>query len=809
MIELNWKTVRFIVVGVLCALVYFIASYLFLTYTELPAFIASLLAYACSFGFAYLGQKFWAFRCIAPHSVTLFRYAVLQACCATFAATFTQAFVSYTNVSPLLLSGLATVLTSGTSYIVSSCWVFADASEQEAETNISADLAFSSIRPVMSIQHHWRSMLLISAWLLLCIVYINLYYYMPWSVNLYSGHDDGLFIRLANSLAVGDWLGTYSQYTLMKGPGYPFFLVLTHFVGISLYSLTAIFHCLAVSFFAWTLFRLSQSRILVVLLFVLLLFLPLVISSGRIIRDQIYPDQFLLGFSALLFSLFVATSNMQRICSALLAGVMFAWLWLTREEGVWILPSIAVLTIFAVWKYWRNNTLKQGLISSVFVLILSFSSIHITFQLMNWRVYGQYVGVDIKEQNFKAALAALQSVRVEEAISHVPVTDATMQEIYQVSPGFAELQDFFATTGLNWRKLGCWFYPWACNEIAGGWFIWALREAVASKGYYKTPAKAAAFYAKVAQEINQACADKRLSCSKSLTAFMPEISQRDIKNIPDTLQQLIDMLLLSHFSANNMRLHSEIDGSFSGKQSVLNFLHSQERFYLDNKDVEVFGRYAIVNKKIQELDFQITDKQGKTYAHTLRQLSGIADVNKFYPFSLQTSCLNGCRLAISIDGLDKINAVIPDRDQSFKQEQAIELGNLLVFFDQLESGKRQITGIVGAGEIRTLKLRQRLFEMFKIIFPVMLVLGLIAFVVLSVIAIKQRSLSTLFIFSAAMWGAVLARLTILFLVHISSFPALAKLYFMPVYSILIISSLLSLYLLIQFLAGYLQNRNIT
>ena len=800
MIELSRKTLRFIVVGILGALVYFICSYLFLTYTQLPAFLASLFAYACSFGFAYLGQKIWAFRSVSPHKVTLFRYAVLQFCCATFAATFTQVFVSYTELSPLLLSGLATLMTSGISYIVSSCWVFADASEQEVAKSESSDKpGYKSVSLVFLIQNHRRVLLFISLWLVACTLYSYLYYYMPWGVNLYAGHDDALFVGLAKSLVAGHWLGPYSQYTLMKGPGYPLFLALTHILGLPLYLLVAILHCITVSFFAWTLYRLSQSRVLSILLFILLLLLPLIISSGRIIRDQIYPDQFLLGFSALIFSLFIANTFAKRSSTALIAGLMLAWLWLTREEGVWILPSVALLTAFAIWQFWRNKSLKQGIISTLLVFVLSFFSVHIAFQFINLRAYDRFIGLDIKEKNFKAALSALQSVRVGETISHVPVSQAAIQAIYTVSPGFSELRQFFDVDGVGWRDHGCGFYPWACGEIAGGWFIWALREAAASKGYYQTPTKAADFFAKIAREINQACADKRLSCSKSLTAYMPEVSQRDIDKVPETLEQLLDMLLLSNFSANNMRLHSGIEGDFSGKRSILDFLHSQDRFFLDEEGVEIFGRYAVVNENIEDLDFFISNKQGKSYSYTLRQLSSRGDMHGFYPFVIATPCLKGCSLSINIGGQEKFNEFIPDHDQVFKQAQAITLGNLQVFFDKVVSGKRQYIAVVGLGERTTLKFRQLLFEAFKLIFPILLCLGLITFFVLTFVVFKQRHFSVLFVISAALWGAVLARLTILFLVHISSFPALEKLYFMPVYSLVIIASVISVYLLIQWL----------
>ena len=130
MIKLNVKTVRFIVVGVLGALSYFLCSYLFLTYTELAAYMSGFLAYACSFSFTYLGQKIWAFRSTTPHRVTLVRYTLLQLFCAIFAATFTQVGVYYSYLSPLILSALITGFTGGVSYVISTYWVFYDSSEE-------------------------------------------------------------------------------------------------------------------------------------------------------------------------------------------------------------------------------------------------------------------------------------------------------------------------------------------------------------------------------------------------------------------------------------------------------------------------------------------------------------------------------------------------------------------------------------------------------------------------------------------------------------------------------------------------------
>src|SRR6187455_389522 len=50
----------------------------------------------------------------------------------------------------------------------------------------------------------------------------------------WAGHDDVLFLRLAESILSGDWLGRYSEMTLIKGCGYPLWIALMAALGIPL-----------------------------------------------------------------------------------------------------------------------------------------------------------------------------------------------------------------------------------------------------------------------------------------------------------------------------------------------------------------------------------------------------------------------------------------------------------------------------------------------------------------------------------------------------------------------------------------------
>jgi len=73
-------------------------------------------------------------------------------------------------------------------------------------------------------------------------VYTVLYLHTPLSINATYPHDDTLFMSLGRSLAEGQWLGPYTEFTLMKGPGYPFFLAAANWLGISVALAHALFH---------------------------------------------------------------------------------------------------------------------------------------------------------------------------------------------------------------------------------------------------------------------------------------------------------------------------------------------------------------------------------------------------------------------------------------------------------------------------------------------------------------------------------------------------------------------------------------
>ena len=380
----------------------------------------------------------------------------------------------------------------------------------------------------------------------LSLGYIVVAVHTPIGVHPSGMHDDGLYMKLGALLAQGQWLGAFDQFTLMKGPGYPAFLAVAHWFGLSVSLAHALFHCAVVTVFVVTLHRFVRAPALSALLFVLLLWHPISLSGVllRVIRDAIYYGQVLLFLALFACVLFWPFDARRRRLYGVLSGTVLGWLWLTREEGLALLPAIAVLVTAAGVHAVRDRRLRV-LAGTLVVVTTSFVVPQVAFRAMNWRWYGTWVGVDFNEGNFQRALKALHSVRSGEVRPFVSVTRSTRQRIYAVSPAFASIgPSLDGPLEAGWMPHSCAAVPVTCGEIGAGWFMWALRDAAAMTGQYASPARASAFFGRVAREIAGACERRALECRPQWVSEVPPLDVAAVAaRLPRDLVRAFDLLL--------------------------------------------------------------------------------------------------------------------------------------------------------------------------------------------------------------------------------------------------------------------------
>lgn len=372
-----------------------------------------------------------------------------------------------------------------------------------------------------------------------------------------AGHDDRLFLNLANKILSLEWLGPYTQLTLAKGPMYSLWISGTVLIGLPLPLAQHLLYLAGCVLVIRALRPHLPSERAACGLFLLLWWNPMTYEMpvlGRVLRQNLYTPETLLFFAAL-FALESRRSATLRIRTAwgLLLGLSGAAIWLTREESIWIAPSAALLIGAAAWFSWRDGGRLKPLLAPLAAATVCAAAVLATICTLNYRYYGWFGSVEFRAPAFIRAYGALQRVQSVSRIPFVPVTREAREKLYAASPAFAELRPFLeGKLGEAWAAASesVTHRPRTEREIAGGWFMWALRDAVADAGHAHSAREALAFYARLAGEVNAACDDGRLPAYPRRDTLVPRWLPEHTGRLAVALPEAMDYFVTFHgFSA--------------------------------------------------------------------------------------------------------------------------------------------------------------------------------------------------------------------------------------------------------------------
>ncbi len=332
----------------------------------------------------------------------------------------------------------------------------------------------------------------------------------------FAPHDDLLFLRLAQHIASGGWLGEYNNLTLAKAPFYPFWIAAMFWLGIPLsYSQQLLYVCSCLIFIIAIRPLLRSIPLLFLFFYTTLLFHPIsypVMEMQRVIREGIYISLTLLVFSFAIGLLLRRDASFKTIIKWNIGlGFSFAAFLLTREEGVWLFPSLSILlfALFFSLILFSSNKFKRIMLCCIGIGITFF--IIMMVASTNKLYYGVFTISEQNQSDFVSAYGSLLRVRPQRFQQYLPVSRETRERIYTVSPAFAELRPFLeGDVEKGWAKWG----PYAGKEVSTH-FNWAFRDAVALAGYYRSGDSAAKYYRRLASEVNNACDKGTLECYKT------------------------------------------------------------------------------------------------------------------------------------------------------------------------------------------------------------------------------------------------------------------------------------------------------
>jgi len=379
-------------------------------------------------------------------------------------------------------------------------------------------------------------------------------------VPLAGAYDSELYLRLARSILQGNWLGPYDVLTLIRMPVYPGFVAQVMRWGMGLQQAQAFLNLGAVLLMMAALRAAGVSAVRV-FGFVLLYGLhPAVWMPIRFVATESLALSLLTATIACGIGMLASKRKESRARWgwAVLFGFFFAPAFWVREEGVWLLPfglalgwalwiepghsekgrkgiqpvdvriaaGGAVARVSRFWRRMRPDVWGIGLLC-VFCVV----AVRGAIVWKNKVHYGVSVTTELSDPGFQAAFGAMTRLDAERHHPYVPITRKAMKEAAVVSPRFGEIYPFLEKQldGKGWSQYGC-SWMGVCEEIAGGWMVWAFRDAASKAGKHADAREAAAFYAQMAKELRSACAAGTVRCSKnpSGNVLAPPLQARDI-----------------------------------------------------------------------------------------------------------------------------------------------------------------------------------------------------------------------------------------------------------------------------------------
>lgn len=350
-------------------------------------------------------------------------------------------------------------------------------------------------------------------------------------VAKYRPGDDYLFVKLARNILNGEWLGPYDHYTLIKGPVYPLFIAFAHQTGIPLLLAQQILYSMLCVLAVVILRPLFRTQWPLVIIFFFLLFNPAIYAypaTSRVFR---------LGLSMPLtfcvFGLFCSllirsrSSIFNLLLWSSLLGVSFSLLWYTREEGVWLLPSLVLFMLYFIIIN-SGLTWNEFFVRAVCLLWIGviFTGFKLTLTSLNQHYYGAPVINEFKAPEFQAALGGLMNLEGYGSGRYVPVSRKSQMVAFDASPTFKQLKQNF----LDIPPRG---------GLPPNFYIWTLRGMVAKSGNSNTLPEALDFYAKIGNELQDACNRGELNCLKRKPTIRPVWRFEYFSLVPETFWEIL------------------------------------------------------------------------------------------------------------------------------------------------------------------------------------------------------------------------------------------------------------------------------
>jgi hypothetical protein len=594
----------------------------------------------------------------------------------------------------------------------------------------------------------------------------------------FAAYDDELFLTRAEALLKGEWLGNPSCFTMMKGPGSPLWLALNHYSGMPLLISQALLYVLACGILTRALRPVIHAPWARAALYLALLYNPAsweVQAVTRLTRESIYPALTLLVLASTMGAVL-------RVCNgpkasapwAAIAGITGAFFVMTREEGVWVLPSLVLILCWGAVSSRRPEARSWIITAACAALAYVLPISAVAYE--NWRHYGIFETCETTTDYFKSAYGSLTRVKPDHWKPFVPVPYQVRQKVSTVSPAYQEIGQPLETIIQKWTNNSCG-PPGSCDDPSGGWFIWVFRSAVSSTGKYDSGmSEARKWYRQLAGEIDTACRSGQLDCFPPRASLAPPWRN---EYVPDFLDSFLR-------GGQFLTLFEDV----SPQPIVPSIRESDiQRFeYMTNEHLQPyrFVMTGLLGSRVGKVDAALTANNklidGKIRIEPMSHDTGPADKGFMYwRYSVETS---NYQVKLVFKGQPLAIPVAADSYRGSAGDLSWELES---YREVPDASSRRIPlagfriGVLGA-----------LTKVYSLLMPLLAVMALVFLIRHIVRDLRTKCVQALPLFTLAVLGAIVTRLLMLSYIDVSSFSAINTNYMSPAYVLYIAAVVIAL-----------------
>lgn len=369
--------------------------------------------------------------------------------------------------------------------------------------------------------------------------------------------DDHWFVKAADSLLRGGWLGAYDQHTLCKGCFGPMVLAASSMLGIPFPVAENLLYVLGCAFSVFVLSRFVRARWLLLAAFGALLSNPLswsLLSMQRVYRNGMAAWQVPFAFGCLFLAYRAAARKERGLVPWALASGFALWAFQnTREDGIWIAPFVLVCLALAAVRAWRAGATRREKVLRALACLLPVAVVacgNAALRLANRRCYGVAIRNDRDAGNYARAMRDLYLIEpdpADEARLSSPehaghyhnIYYSTLSRAYDESPTLRGARRGIDAVIDSWSR----FQGYSGRDLKLDHMLFAIRDGAAREGVYRSLPESEAFFGAVHRELSAAFDAGRLrrrgiSFTAMAAPFRPEFVPGILREWREALVQV-------------------------------------------------------------------------------------------------------------------------------------------------------------------------------------------------------------------------------------------------------------------------------